>query len=191
MRVKICGITRVSDAQHAEACGAFAIGVVMCSDSGRSVSSDRAREIFSCMKPSTLKVVVTDTTSDDDMVEILSIHPDAIQITHPFTFPKKRSVKVFRVVRRDDRVQEDDTDFIVVDESRGIGREFDPDFACEVVRRSTVPVVLAGGLTPENVSSAIERVNPAMVDVSSGVESMPGIKDRQKVREFVACCREL
>jgi len=191
MRVKICGITRVTDAQHAEACGAYAVGVVMYSDSDRSVSIDQAREIFASLQPSTVKVVVTHTTSGDDMREILSLHPDAVQITFPFSFPKKRSVKVFRVITRKDRLPEDDTDLIVVDESRGSGREFNPDFACEVVKRSPVPVVLAGGLTPENVRSAIERVNPAMVDVASGVESMPGIKDREKVREFLACCREV
>jgi phosphoribosylanthranilate isomerase len=190
MRVKICGITRVTDAQHAEACGAYAVGVVMYSDSDRSVSLDQARAIFACLQPCTMKVVVTHTASDDDMREILSLHPDAVQITYPFSFPKEHSVKVFRVITRKDRLPVDDTDFIVVDESRGNGREFNPDFACEVVRRSPVPVVLAGGLTPENVRSAIERVNPAMVDVASGVESMPGIKDREKVREFLGCCRE-
>jgi phosphoribosylanthranilate isomerase len=192
MRVKICGITRVVDALHAEACGAYAIGVVMYSDSDRSVSTDRAREIFACLQPSTVKVVVTHTTSDDDMREILLLHPDAVQISYPFSFPDKRDFLVFRVITRaDPRVPEEDTDFIVVDESRGGGREFNPDFACETVNRSPVPVVLAGGLTLKNVRSAIERVKPAMVDVASGVESMPGIKDRGKVREFVACCREL
>jgi phosphoribosylanthranilate isomerase len=191
MRVKICGITRVFDAQHAEACGAFAIGVVMHSDSERSVSADRAREIFACLRPSTLKVVVTHTTSDDDMREILSLHPDAVQISYPFSFPEKRTFSVFRVITREDRVPEEDTDFIVVDESRGNGREFNPAFAGETVKRSPVPVVLAGGLTLQNVRSAIERVKPAMVDVASGVESGPGIKDREKVREFLACCREL
>jgi phosphoribosylanthranilate isomerase len=192
MRVKICGITRVFDAQQAEACGAYAIGVVMYSDSDRSVSADRAREIFACLQPSTMKVVVTHTTSEDDMREILSLRPDAVQISHPFSFPEMRAFSVFRVITSDDpRVPEEDTDFIVVDESRGSGREFNPGFACETVKRSPVPVVLAGGLTPKNVRSAIERVRPAMVDVASGVESVPGIKDREKVREFLACCREL
>jgi phosphoribosylanthranilate isomerase len=192
MRVKICGITRVSDAQHAEACGAYAIGVVMYSDSDRSVSMDQAREIFASLQPSTLKVAVTHSTSENDMRKILSLHPDAVQISYPFSFPKTRAIKVFRVITREDyRVSRDDTDFIVVDESRGSGREFNPDFACKTVRQSPVPVVLAGGLTPENVRSAIERVKPAIVDVASGVESMPGIKDNEKVREFLACCRDL
>jgi phosphoribosylanthranilate isomerase len=191
MRVKICGITRVSDAQHAEACGAYAIGVVMYSDSDRSISKDRAREIFSCLQPSTMKVVVTHTTSGEDMREILSLKPDGVQISYPFSFPEKREFSVFRVFTREDSCfPEEDTDFIVVDESRGNGREYNPDFACEVVRRSPLPVVLAGGLTPENVRPAIERVKPAMVDVASGVESMPGIKDRKKVSVFLACCRE-
>jgi phosphoribosylanthranilate isomerase len=191
MRVKVCGITRVADALHAEACGAYAIGVVMCSESARTVSKARAEQIFSALRPSTLKVAVTDTASGDDIGEILSLHPDAIQVSHPFMFRQDRPFRIFRVVKRGEMVPENDTDFIVVDESRGSGREFDRTFARDIVRRSRVSVVLAGGLNPGNVREAVSQVRPAMVDVSSGVEVSPGIKDEKKVQEFLACCREL
>lgn len=191
MRVKVCGITRETDAIHAEACGAYAIGVVLCSESARTVSKVRAEQIFSALRPSTLKVAVTDTASGNDIGEILSLHPDAIQVSYPFMFREDRPFLVFRVVRRGYKVPENDTDFLVVDESRGSGREFDPTFARDVVRRSRVPVVLAGGLNPGNVCAAVSQVRPAMVDVSSGVEISPGIKDEEKLQEFLACCREL
>ena len=64
------------------------------------------------------------------------------------------------------------------------------DSACDMVKRSTVPVILAGGLTPENVREAIGQVHPDAVDVSSGVEIAPGIKDQMKVRLFLERCRE-
>jgi phosphoribosylanthranilate isomerase len=57
------------------------------------------------------------------------------------------------------------------------------------VKRSTVPVILAGGLTPENVGDAIRGVRPYAVDVASGVEQLPGIKDREKVKAFITACR--
>jgi len=189
IRVKVCGITRVEDAHYAEACGADAIGVVMFSDSQRSVSPQQAREILSSLAPSTLGVIVTHTTSEHELQEILSLGPDAVQVSYPFSFPAHRDVKVFRVVKRGDPLVSD-ADAFVVDESHGGGKRYDPTFASDVVSRSKVPVVLAGGLTPENVREAIEQVHPDAVDVASGVETMPGVKDKEKVRLFLERCRE-
>lgn len=72
----------------------------------------------------------------------------------------------------------------------GTGRTADWGAAAEFVRESPRPVVLAGGLTPENVATAVDRVRPWGVDVSSGVESAPGRKDEARMREFVNRCRE-
>ncbi|MCX6697099.1 MAG: phosphoribosylanthranilate isomerase, partial [Methanoregula sp.] len=74
-------------------------------------------------------------------------------------------------------------------ESHGRGRHFDCSFAIEVVKRSKVPVILAGGLTYENVGEAIRQVHPYAVDVASGIEEAPGIKDKEKIRAFIAACR--
>jgi phosphoribosylanthranilate isomerase len=189
IRVKVCGITRAEDARVAEDCGADAIGVVMFSDSPRSVPPGRAREILSSLAPSTMGVIVTHTTSDDELEEILSLCPDAVQVSHPFSFPARHDFKVFRMVKRGDPLITD-ADAFVVDESHGSGKRYDTSFACEMVKRSTVPVILAGGLTPENVREAIAQVHPDAVDVSSGVEIAPGIKDREKVRLFLERCRE-
>ncbi len=190
MRIKCCGITRVRDAQYADQMGADAIGVVLFSSaSPRSVSVERAREIFRAVGPFTATVAVTHTTSEEELAQILALRPTAIQIFHPFVFTEAPGVKVIRAVKRGDQLPED-CDAIVVDDSRGTGRLFDGSFARDAVQRSKVPVILAGGLTPENVGEAIRLVQPYAVDVATGIEQSPGIKDTEKIRAFSAACRE-
>ena len=192
MRVKICGITRPEDAQYAEKQGADAIGVVVFSGgvSQRVVAEERAREIFDAVGPFTTTVAVSHTQSEDDLERMIALNPDAIQISHPFTFNHDPGVRVIRVIGRGDPLPED-CDAIIVDDSHGKGRDFDPAYAHDAVKRSNVPVILAGGLTPENVGEAIRRVRPYAVDVASGVEQSAGIKDREKVRAFIAACRSV
>jgi phosphoribosylanthranilate isomerase len=190
MRVKICGITRPEDARFAEQEGADAIGVVVFSGgvSKRVVEEEKAREIFNSVGPFTTKVAVSHTTSEDELWRMISLHPHAIQISHPFRFEEDPGVTVIRVIGRGDPLPED-CDAIIVDDSHGKGKKYDPAYACDAVKRSKIPVILAGGLTPENVGDAIRRVRPYAVDVASGVEDAPGIKDHEKVRAFIATCR--
>jgi phosphoribosylanthranilate isomerase len=190
MRVKICGITRPEDAQFAEQQGADAIGVVVFSGgvSPRVVGAEKAREIFAAVGPFTTTVAVSHTKSEEDLLQMIALHPHAIQISHPFRFDEAPGVRIIRVIGRGDPLPED-CDAVIVDDSHGKGRVFDLSYARGTVRRSTVPVILAGGLTPENVGEAIHRVRPYAVDVASGVESSPGIKDRKKVSAFIAACR--
>jgi phosphoribosylanthranilate isomerase len=98
-------------------------------------------------------------------------------------------VKVLRALAPGDPLRED-CDAVIIDGSHGSGREFDASFARSVVQHSRVPAILAGGLTTENVQAAIEAVNPYAVDVASGVEQKPGIKDEEKIRAFIRACRE-
>jgi phosphoribosylanthranilate isomerase len=189
MRIKCCGITKPQDARLAEACGADAIGVVVFSPpSVRSVIPERAREIFDVAGPFTTTVAVTHTTSQEDLEQILALRPDAIQISYPFTFRKKPGPKVIRMIGRNDPLPTD-CDAIIVDESHGSGRAFDLSHARHVVMRSGLPVILAGGLTPENVADAIRQVHPYAVDVASGIETVPGIKDHRKIAAFIAAAR--
>jgi phosphoribosylanthranilate isomerase len=189
MRIKCCGITRPEDARCAEACGADAIGVVVFSPSSlRTITLDRAREIFDAVGPFTTRVAVSHTTSNDDLAQILALHPDAIQISHPFVLRNKPGAKVIRVIGRDTPLPPH-CDAIIVDESHGSGRDFDLSHSRDVVRRSKVPVILAGGLTPENVADAIRQVKPYAVDVASGIEKVPGIKDHRKIAAFIAAAR--
>jgi phosphoribosylanthranilate isomerase len=133
-------------------------------------------------------VAVTHTKSRRDLNRILALRPDAIQISHPFTLAGKPRVRVLRVVKPGDPLP-DDGDAVVVDGSRGSGRPYDTGFARDVVQRSLVHVILAGGLTPENVAGAIEVVRPYCVDVASGVEVRPGIKDPSRVTGFIRAAR--
>jgi phosphoribosylanthranilate isomerase len=190
MRIKCCGITSPEDARYAEACGADAIGVVVFSPpSKRSVTPERAREIFDAVGPFTTTVAVSHTTSPEDLEQMLALHPDAIQISHPFVFREKPGEKVIRVIGRDDPVPTD-CDAIIVDESHGSGKNFDLSHAHNVMQQSALPVILAGGLTPENVEDAIRQVHPYAVDVASGIETAPGIKDHTKIAAFIAAARK-
>ena len=190
MRIKICGITRPEDAQFAEKEGANAIGVVVFSDgiSKRAVGERKAREIFDAVGPFTVTVAVSHTRSEDDLKRILALRPRAVQLSHPFIFDDDPGVAVIRVIGRGDPLPED-CDAIIVDDSHGKGRDYDPSYACDAVRRSKIPVILAGGLTADNVEKAIRHVHPYAVDVASGVEQSPGVKNREKVRAFIAACR--
>ena len=189
MRIKCCGITTVEDARYAEACGANAIGVVVFSPTSlRAVTPERAQEIFDAVGPFITRVAVSHTTSHDDLGQILALHPDAIQISHPFVFRKKPGANVIRVIGRNDPIPTD-CDAIIVDESHGSGKNFDLSHAHNVVQKSALPVILAGGLTPENVANAIRQVHPYAVDVASGIEKVPGIKDHKKIAAFIAAAR--
>jgi phosphoribosylanthranilate isomerase len=190
MRVKICGITRPEDAQFAEQQGADAIGVVLFSGgvSRRVVREERAREIFDAVGPFITTVAVSHTKSEDELNRMIALRPHAIQISHPFRFDEEPGVRIIRVIGRGDPLPED-CDAVIVDDSHGKGRDFDPSYSRDTVKSSTVPVILAGGLTPDNVGEAIRRVRPYAVDVASGVEESPGIKDREKVKAFITACR--
>nr|WP_320162411.1 phosphoribosylanthranilate isomerase [uncultured Methanoregula sp.] len=190
MRIKICGITRPKDARLAEQLGADAIGVVLFSDSPRSVSPERAREIFDAVGPFTATVAVTHTRSREDLDQIFAIHPYAVQIFHPFTFPNAPGPRVIRAIGPNETLPED-CSAIIVDESHGKGRAVDLSAARMVAGRSKVPVILAGGLTPENVAEAIAAVHPYAVDVATGVETAPGIKDVNKMRAFIQTSRSV
>lgn len=186
MRIKICGITKPEDARFAENAGTDAIGVVVFSpQSIRSVTLEHARKIFDAVGPFTTRVAVSHTKSHDDLEQILAMHPDAIQLSHRFEFPIKPVPKLIRVIGINHLLPAD-CDAIIVDESHGSGRDFDRSHARDVVQRAKVPVILAGGLTPENVADAIRQVHPYAVDVSSGIETEPGIKDHKKIAAFIA-----
>jgi phosphoribosylanthranilate isomerase len=188
VRVKICGITTAEDAVRALDAGADAIGVILFSDSPRCITPERAAEIFSAAGPFITTVAVTHTTSRKELNRILALRPAAIQVSHPFSFPARPGAKVLRVVGPGTVIPAD-ADALVADQSMGTGTLYDAGFAGELVRTSPVPVILAGGLTPENVAGAIRSVRPYAVDVASGVEVRPGIKDPARVADFIRAAR--
>ena len=190
MKVKICGLTRPEDARCAVEAGADAVGVVMFSPgSKRSIDGEQAKAVFSAAGPGVVHVVVTHTDSLDDLKRILAIGPDAVQISADLAVPRNTGVKVIRVIGPGMPLR-DDCDALIVDSSRGRGMPFDPEVAAWAVAHATVPVILAGGLNPANIREAILTINPYMVDVASGVEIAPGIKDPELIRAFVRAAKE-
>lgn len=190
MRVKICGVTTVEDAKFIESCGADALGVVISDESLRNVTFERAGEIFSALGPFIAKVVVTHTTSPEELERIAALSPTAIQISTDLPMPEGYRGSVIRVVKPGMSVP-DSCDAVILDESRGCGILYNGSAAKEFVRSAKVPLILAGGLNPSNVAAAIDEVHPYAVDVCSGVELRPGIKDKQKVMEFLKACGKM
>lgn len=167
----------------AKEAGADMIGVIAFTESPRRVDLLVIREIFDAV-PSLTRCCVAHEPSAEELDAICALGPDVIQVSCTVPVPDSCTARVFRSIRPGDMLP-DDADALIVDASRGSGLPFDAAFAVSVVRSSQVPVFLAGGLTPENVALAARAVQPAGVDVATGVEYAPGKKDRQKVSAFV------
>jgi phosphoribosylanthranilate isomerase len=160
--------------------------VVLFSDSPRSVDPGTARRIFAAAGPYVARVCVSHTRSRSDLEEILALCPTAIQISHPHLVPAERNCRIVRVVEPGSEIPGPaDTDAIIVDASQGKGKAYDPEYVRMVMGSTSLPVVVAGGLNPGNVRDAVRACRPYGVDVASGVESSPGIKDPAKVRAFI------
>jgi phosphoribosylanthranilate isomerase len=197
VRVKICGITNIEDALQAVAAGADALGFVFHPPSPRCVTVERAGAIIQELPPFIQTVglfvnadlVLVNDTADRCGLDLIQLHGD-----EPPDYcdgVRRRVLKAFRV--RDETSLEPVRGYQVAgflldawspEQYGGTGRTFNWEVAAEVQRYG--PLVLAGGLTPENVRQAVELVQPFAVDVSSGVEAAPGKKDPEKVREFIA-----
>lgn len=204
--VKICGITTVEDGLAAARAGADAIGLVLWPGSRRTVDPATAREIAEAMPPLVQRVgVFVDPTAAEVARAVEEIGLDVVQL-HGDESPQlcaaidTRVVKALRVDAGFDPAVVDAyagvTAGILLD-TRGPGRDaapggtgqaFDWSLAAPARERARY-LVLAGGLTPENVARAIAAVEPDAVDVSSGVESAPGRKDPERVRAFVRAAR--
>jgi phosphoribosylanthranilate isomerase len=188
IRVKICGITTVADAKIAEDAGADAIGVIMFSDSPRAITPERAAEIFAALGPFIATVCVSTTRLKKELKTILALNPTAIQVYHDLPLSQRKRIRVIRALGNG-VVPDSPCDALLIDESRGTGKKCDYQSARDVVSDISIPVILSGGLTPENVREAIAEVRPYAVDVSSGVEKKPGIKDPEKIYAFIKACK--
>jgi phosphoribosylanthranilate isomerase len=201
MKVKVCGMTNLADAEHAADHGAWAIGLIHHPDSPRLVRPDVAEEIGAALKRrceiagvfvnSTLEEVID--AAERENLTLLQFHGDEGPsfCTEAARRTGAKVMKAFRIRSGEDiqAAEAFPTDFHLFDAHHhgtpgGTGESF--DWGLLAKRRSKVPMVLAGGLTPENVAGAIERVKPYAVDVVSGVEAEPGRKDHGKVEAFLA-----
>lgn len=193
MIVKICGITRPEDASHAVAQGASAIGFVFWPDSPRFIDPYRARRIAAVIPPFVTIVGVFVNQSAAYINMVANVVPlAAIQLhgEEPPAFAASLSRPVLKAVSAADAAtlaMWPERVMLLVDahdpiRRGGTGETADWTLAANLAR--TRRVVLAGGLTPENVANAVARVRPFGVDVSSGVESSPGIKDHRRLTAF-------
>ena len=197
VRVKICGITRFEDLEQAARYGADAIGLVVgFPRSPRNLSIEKAKELRRSTPPFLDVVLVVDGSNQDFLIKaIKQIMPDAVQ-AYGFQDPsilRELGVSwVIKPIRSDTEIIDDlrGFDAILFDNSMGRGIKASWDISKRIREKVELPLILAGGLNPENVREAIKSVKPYGVDVSSGVESAPGIKDPRKLKEFIRRIRE-
>ena len=196
VKVKICGMTQLKDAMFAVEQGADAVGFIFYNKSPRSVTMKVAREIISKLPPfvDSVGVFVNETVERVNKVadycglDLVQLHgeesPAFCQKIH------RRVIKAFRIKDLQSFKKLDKypvSGFLLDTFSEnlhgGTGKVFDWNLAHRAKKMG--PIILAGGLTPRNIRQAIIQVCPYGVDVCSGVEKEPGIKDPEKVRAFL------
>ena len=196
-KVKICGFTEANNAREAALAGVDAIGLVFYDKSPRNVDIHSAQKIIEALPPFINRVGLFVNANPSFIDEILCEVPldtlqfhgdesvlDCAQYQMPF-------IKSLRV-KPDTNVKEIAENFssasaLLLDSFSpssygGTGESFDWSLACVKI---SLPIILAGGLTVDNVADAIKQVNPYAVDASSGVESAPGVKDIDKIEAFI------
>lgn len=200
-RVKICGVTRVEDALLACELGADAIGMVMTSSSPRGISLERAREIRAALPAFVDAVVLSHGLPADQVGRIIGVvRPDLVQF-HGMEDAAFCELFGVRYVKALGMAGDVDVRAIAAEHANAVGFVLDGhppgqqggqgktfDWT-RIPRGFARPILLAGGLNPDNVGAAIRAVRPWAVDLASGVESAPGIKDAGKLRAFFAAVR--
>ncbi len=201
-RIKICGLTRAEDAAAAVAAGADALGVVLA-PSKRQVTLEQAAAVFADVPPLVARVGVFVNAQADDVWEAVArlgltavqFHGDeAPETCEAAPVPVIKALRVgpgFTVADVDryrGAVAALLLDTYVPGEQGGTGMAFEWDSVAGILPQD-IPVLLAGGLGPHNVASAVRTLRPYAVDVSSGVEQLPGVKDGTKVAAFCDAVR--
>ncbi len=201
IRTKICGITRPEDAQSAADAGADAVGLVFYAKSKRAVTAEQAAEIVAALPPFVSAVALFVNETADNIREILRQVPiDVIQFhgdedddfCRQFDRPYLKAVRVQSAAdiqtacARFPNARALLFDAYHPTEYGGTGQSFDWTLLRGNIGK---PWILAGGLTPENVADAVRTSGAAAVDVSGGVESSAGVKDKEKIAAFVAAAK--
>ena len=202
VKVKICGITSLEDALAAVEAGADALGFVFYPASPRHIFPEQAAEIIRSLPPFVQTVglfvdedlATVNTIADECGLDVIQLHGE--ETPAYCASVRRRIIKAFRVrdITALDSVLQYHCSGYLLDawsptSLGGTGQTFNWEIAAEAVNRGH-RILLAGGLTPDNVAEAVKRVQPYAVDVSSGVECSPGRKDADKVRMFITQARQ-
>lgn len=184
--VKICGIGSEAAADACATAGADAAGFVFA-ESPRQVTPARATSIAGRLPAGMLRVAVFRRLTEDSLERVLEVFaPDLIQADHDTLLPVDEARRL-PVYREGEDAAPDGGRFLYEGPLSGIGVGVDAHRAADMARLGEM--ILAGGLRPDNVGRAIDAVRPYGVDVSSGVETEPGVKDPALIGSFVAAAR--
>ena len=197
MRAKICGITTLLDAQAAAQHGAWALGFNFYKQSPRFIEPMMARDIIKKLPPTILKVgIAIDTPSSELLNLMTTVGLDLIQIYEVLDIPKelkKRIILSLQATSEHELVSHHELNqygYLLLDSPKlddglmgGTGRLSNWEFAAQLAKQYRL--ILAGGLTPNNVHAAIREVQPYAVDVASGVQASPGKIDPSLLQDFL------
>lgn len=195
--IKICGVTTVDDALAVQQLGASALGLIMA-PSSRQITLAQARAIAQATEGSLLRTAVFRNDSDEFIIEVVdATGVDLVQIHGPLRDGvldqlRTRGVSIIKALSVDDAdfacFDDASVDAVLVDgPSPGSGKSH--SWSALRQRQFAVPVIIAGGLDPSNVAGLIDELSPWGVDVATGVESAPGVKDVALVTSFVERAR--
>lgn len=214
VRVKICGLTNFEDAEFALECGAHALGFVYEPTSPRYIGNDAELAMMPFrFSPYAVTVGVYGNMGESVDPCLIAQYVDKVQVR---SFRERLAGVAFRDLRpvvRAFRVKPEESaeallqritvihdstpnmhaaliDAFDKDQFGGTGKRVDWDLIAEVRSNTEVPLILAGGLTAENVAEAIQKVRPYAVDVSSGVEESPRKKDHIRIQDFIASAKQ-
>ena len=190
MILKLCGITRAEDMAAAARAGADYAGMVLVPGTPRFVPRGRIAGLMAAA-PCKKVFVVRDLPLDELNALIAEFHPDVVQLhggESPDYAESVTGTEVWKAFNLNSEAVLAEAEtfpcaMIVADSGGGTGRVCRWDLAEKLARKR--PIMLAGGITPENVREAVAQVRPAGIDVSGGVESAPGVKDSQLIQTLV------
>ena len=194
MRVKICGITRAEDALAAEEAGADAVGLIFAERSKRYLTLGRAAEISGALGPFISRIgVFVNAPLEEVLNAVQTLRLSAVQLhgqeSAAYAAELRSRIQVIRAVSFHaeldvERLKDFPADAFLIDGLKpGSGERFDWEGAKSL--QALPRFILAGGLTPDNVAEAVRTLDPYAVDVASGVEVSPGIKEKGKIQDFV------
>ena len=204
--IKICGVTRNRDALLAAELGADAIGLVFYANSPRALVATQISSVVANV-PGSISVIglfVNPTREEVEvvlstgLVDVLQFHGEEDEeFCNSFDRPYLKAFQVKDLQSLDSTLSEYRTatyillDSYSVEKMGGTGQKFDWSIGENIVQNLDQKVVVAGGLKPENIRDAVIKMSPFGVDVSSGVESSPGLKDAEKLRKFIEGARSV